>query len=244
MKDVQQNVLVDGLRIERVTGSATKNAGDLVCSRGSFGCRNITMQDIEIAAPAGFSCANAEGTAVNVTPSACLRMSTLKTDDSENEDEAAAISGMRSGAFVPLQADAGPLVCPQSLTTLQGIGHCIGVKPLGAAYVDASAGGADLFVYCSAQESAPQGSRVLYRYPFVTRAPGGVPVFGAPVVLEDWSPKFPLLYPKTVWQIDRHGPVYGAAFSGDYMHLLVLRNGPSSRLAFPPISYQDHHIVS
>ena len=56
---------------------------------------------------------------------------------------AAAGSGppLRSGEFVPLAARAGPLACPQSLTTQQGLGHCVGIRPLGAALVNASAGG-------------------------------------------------------------------------------------------------------
>jgi hypothetical protein len=53
---------------------------------------------------------------------------------------------LRSGEFVPLAANAGPLVCPQSLTTNEGIGHCVGIKPIGSAVVNSTTGGADIFV--------------------------------------------------------------------------------------------------
>ena len=153
--------------------------------------------------------------------------SPLKHDDGDGAGGSPSNLPLKSGEFVPLEADLGPLICPQSLTTLQGLGHCIGIRPLGAAFVNASAGGADIFVHCQAQLAAPQGGKFVYRFPFRKRTPSGVPIFGAPLVLPDWTRgAFPLLYPKVVWQDERpHGPVYGAAFTSDYMHLLVLRNG-------------------
>jgi hypothetical protein len=54
-------------------------------------------------------------------------------------------------------------VCPQSLTTLEGIGHCVGITPLGAAPVGAGARGADVFVQCKAQMGPPQGGTFTYR---------------------------------------------------------------------------------
>eukprot|EP01052_Picozoa_sp_SAG31_P063940 SAG31_NODE_22834_length_517_cov_0.691388_1_plen_66_part_10 len=45
---------------------------------------------------------------------------------------------LRSGDFVPLTEEAGPLICPQSLTTNEGIGHCVGIKPIGSAYTSAT----------------------------------------------------------------------------------------------------------
>ena len=67
-----------------------------------------------------------------------------------------------SGEFIPLSAP-GRLVCPQSLTTLEGIGHCVGITPLGAAPVGAGARGADVFVQCKAQMGPPQGGTFTYR---------------------------------------------------------------------------------
>lgn len=34
---------------------------------------------------------------------------------------------MESGQFVPLADESGMLACPQSLTTQEGLGHCIGL---------------------------------------------------------------------------------------------------------------------
>ena len=144
---------------------------------------------------------------------------------------------LRSGEFVPLAARAGPLACPQSLTTQQGLGHCVGIRPLGAALVNASAGGADIFVQCKAQAKAPQGSSFTYRYPFL-RAEQGVPVFGAPLIippptaaagrslagLDERGPEDPLTN-LVVWGSATGGGVYGATFSSDYMHLLRLEGG-------------------
>ena len=77
--------------------------------------------------------------------------------------ETAALSmTLPSGEFIPLSSP-GRLVCPQSLTTLEGIGHCVGVTPLGAAPVGAAARGADVFVECKAQMGPPQGGTFIYR---------------------------------------------------------------------------------
>jgi hypothetical protein len=124
-----------------------------------------------------------------------VQVSPLKHDDGDGAGGSSNLP--KNGEFVPLEADLGPLICPQSLTTLQGIGHCIGIRPLGAAFVNASAGGADIFVHCQAELAAPQGGKFVYRFPFRKRTPSGVPVFGAPLVLPDWTRgAFPLLYPK------------------------------------------------
>ena len=58
-------------------------------------------------------------------------------------------AGLRSGSFVPLADDAGFLACPQSLSTFDGLGHCVGIEPLGVTVgLHASL---DLYVQCSAQ---------------------------------------------------------------------------------------------
>ena len=72
MAHCSQNVHVQGLVIERITGSATVAAGSLTCSSGAFACRGILMRDISIDAPVGFKCQNAAGTSRNVTPASCL----------------------------------------------------------------------------------------------------------------------------------------------------------------------------
>eukprot|EP01043_Picozoa_sp_COSAG02_P005172 COSAG02_NODE_139_length_34376_cov_233.853663_10_plen_70_part_00 len=62
--------------------------------------------------------------------------------------------------------------------------------------------GADIFLHCGAQMKPPQGASLLYRYPFLGRelqGGVGVPVFGKPVALPDWSAEFPSLMPKAVW---------------------------------------------
>lgn len=113
---------------------------------------------------------------------------------------------LQSGHFLPVAAPSAALTCPQSLHSLDGIGHCIGVKPLGAAVFGGSR--ADVFVQCTAQMKPPQGNAFMYRYPFKSFDPTtGAPVFGAPVILETTgvfpSPKSNLslttLNPKTVW---------------------------------------------
>ena len=78
---------------------------------------------------------------------------------------------LRSGEFLPLEADSGFLACPQSLTTKQGLGYCIGVVPLGAAVVISNSTGADIFLQCVAQRVGPEygrpyGASVMYRYPY------------------------------------------------------------------------------
>ena len=65
---------------------------------------------------------------------------------------------MISGEFVPLDAESGFLACPQSLTTKQGLGYCIGVVPLGAAFVSSTAG-ADVFLQCVPQHTGPLDGR-------------------------------------------------------------------------------------
>jgi hypothetical protein len=96
-----QNVLVQGLVIERITGSATEAAGSLTCSSGAFACRGIIMRDISIDAPVGFKCQNAAGTARNVTPASCL-----KSDDDNvpiKYDDGAAL-------FISMQPPQDPLL--------------------------------------------------------------------------------------------------------------------------------------
>ena len=86
----------------------------------------------------------------------------------------AAALQMRSGEFVPLDAPSGFLACPQSLTTREGLGFCIGADPLGATATD-------VFVQCSAQRIEPEyGDSVMYRFPLVA-IDHGVPTFGAPI---------------------------------------------------------------
>ena len=73
MENVTQNVLISGLRIERVSGSAVAKAGSLRCSAGKFGCEGIVMRGVSISAPQGFDCSNASGVAQEVSPAACLQ---------------------------------------------------------------------------------------------------------------------------------------------------------------------------
>ena len=142
-------------------------------------------------------------------------------------------AAMRSGEFVTLAASSGFLACPQSLTTQQGLGHCVGIRPLGAAVVDPTAGGADVFVQCKAQAKPPQGQSITYRYPYLNRdTSSGAPVFGAPVVIEPWGrapaavdgPEDPMTN-LVVWGAAAGQGPYGATFTADTMHLLRLQNG-------------------
>ena len=147
---------------------------------------------------------------------------------------AARITALRSGDWVPLADEVGSLSCPQSKTTQQGIGHCIGITPLGAAIVGgtgAASRGADLFVQCKAQSTTwgqppafvPQGGTFTYRYLFLRFDNAtGAPVFAAqPIILPPWNAALPLLAPSAVWQgVNR--TARAAAFTSDYMHLLQL----------------------
>ena len=149
------------------------------------------------------------------------------TSGGSRADAVSAVApNLASGAFVALVDDYGPLVCPQSRTTQQGLGHCVGVVPLGAAVTHA-AGGADVFVQCTAQHDTgpggtPQGGSFTYRFPFSGRdAATGAPVFAAPVLLPPWNAQLPALSPRTVWQ-PRPQVVHAAAFTSDRMHLLEL----------------------
>jgi len=63
------------------------------------------------------------------------------------------LATLQSGSFVPLVEHAGPLACPQSLRTLDGLGHCVNITPLAAIKTKKFA---DIFVQCSAQMKAPQ----------------------------------------------------------------------------------------
>ena len=71
MAHVAQNVAITGLTLRRISGTAGV-AGSLQCSAPPFQCRRVAMEDVDIAAAAGFSCSNAAGSARNVTPRACL----------------------------------------------------------------------------------------------------------------------------------------------------------------------------
>lgn len=68
MAGCMQNVQIEGLRIQRVTGSATNKAGSVQCSGGKFGCKEVVMRDVHVLAPTGFDCQHATGIAYNVTP--------------------------------------------------------------------------------------------------------------------------------------------------------------------------------
>ena len=61
------------------------------------------------------------------------------------------LTGLRSGRFLPLAEDAGFLACPQSLSTFEGIGHCVGIQPLGVTVGSGMHPPLDLYVQCSAQ---------------------------------------------------------------------------------------------
>jgi hypothetical protein len=116
-------------------------------------------------------------------------------------------SPLHSGRFVPVVEQVAALKCPQSLGTLDGTGHCIGLTPLGAAMVDGP--GADIFVQCNAQMAPPQGNRFIYRYPFKSIDPTtGTPIFASPISMNTTG-VFPApisnlslatLRPKTVWR--------------------------------------------
>jgi hypothetical protein len=140
----------------------------------------------------------------------------------------AAVPGnLRSGHFVQLATGTGALACPQSLTTLQGIGFCVGVTPLGAAPVGPAAKGADLFLQCSGQHLGPREGSFMLRYPFLRRdAKSGVPVFGSPISLPQagvlpGNVSLVELHAKVVWA-GANGTVLAAVFSSDLMHLLRL----------------------
>ena len=132
---------------------------------------------------------------------------------------------------------AGPLVCPQSLTTQQGLGHCIGthslpstdqssmagdpaaapsqllgtgIHPLGSAVLGDAASGADIFVHCGAQMKAPQGASLLYRYPFLRRELHngvGVPVRASLFAL---SPLYSLPHARSTERPSGRPQVFGA----------------------------------
>ena len=139
------------------------------------------------------------------------------------------LSAVQSGEWLKLIDEAGPLACPQSLQTQQGVGHCVGISPLGSAVVG-SADGADVFVQCRAQSMTwgqppafvPQGGSFTYRYPYLgIDNATKVPIFGSPITIPPWDPLLPLLAPSGVWQGENH-TVQAAAFTSDYMHLLQL----------------------
>ena len=135
----------------------------------------------------------------------------------------AAALQMRSGEFVPLDAPSGFLACPQSLTTREGLGFCIGADPLGATATD-------VFVQCSAQRIEPEyGDSVMYRFPLVA-IDHGVPTFGAPITLPQegvlpGNVSLASLSIKTIVQTS-DSKVLLAAFSSDRMHILeLIQNG-------------------
>ena len=72
MAHVAQNVVIQGLVLINITGSASVAAGSFACSSGAFACKDITMNNIDIVAPAGFTCKHAVGRSDNVTPASCL----------------------------------------------------------------------------------------------------------------------------------------------------------------------------
>jgi hypothetical protein len=146
----------------------------------------------------------------------------------------AAFAALQSGQFVPLSTKAGFLACPQPLTTLQGIGQCVGIVPLRAAAAG-NASSADVFAQCTAQcwpKVPAQGGSFMYRLPFIRRDSKGLPVFGSPIslpqqgVLPDMRimSAWPTCIPRRFGGGDR-GEVYAAAFSSDCMHVLLLQNG-------------------
>ena len=105
---------------------------------------------------------------------------------------------LKSGEFVPLVEKAGFLACPQSLKTLDGYGHCVGLIPLGSAKVEGAVQPVpDIFVRCNAQMAPPQGNKYVYRYPFVSYdAETSAPIFGSPIKI---SPFENTLLPRFVW---------------------------------------------
>lgn len=160
-------------------------------------------------------------------PRRCVLAAALLSAASASSNVATEPTVLRSGEFVPLAASSGMLTCPQSLTTQQGLGHCVGIRPLGTAVVDLATGGADVFVQCKAQAKPPQGQSVTYRYPYVNRDPGsGAPVFGAPVTIPQWPgrPGDPMTN-FVVWGAAPGQTVYAATFTEDRMHVLRLDNG-------------------
>eukprot|EP00039_Didymoeca_costata_P008735 m.115566 g.115566 ORF g.115566 m.115566 type:complete len:400 (+) comp14210_c0_seq1:133-1332(+) len=66
---------VRNLTVRNVTGTAKTEVGKILCGTGPNRCDEITLEDIDISAPKGWSCQNAYGTFSNVTPSAanCLQ---------------------------------------------------------------------------------------------------------------------------------------------------------------------------
>jgi hypothetical protein len=160
---------------------------------------------------------------------AAAQQQQLTGDTSRQPVVASLPSSLRSGDFVPLagQQRIGTLACPQSLTTLQGIGFCVGVAPLGAAPVGPSATGADLFLQCSGQHLGAREGSFMLRYPFLRRdRKSGVPIFGNPISLSQdrvlpANVSLAALHAKVVWP-GPNGTVLAAAFSSDLMHLLQL----------------------
>ncbi len=141
------------------------------------------------------------------------------------------LAQLQSGEFIKVKEPAALLACPQSLNTLDGFGHCVGMIPLGSARVRGlSSKGKDIFVQCNAQMKPPQGNRFTYRYPYVKKdTRTNVPVFDAPVQI----PPFQLnsshgLLPKFVWEAKETASNYSsrsvraAAFTQTCMYILGL----------------------
>ena len=144
------------------------------------------------------------------------------------------LASMRSGEFIPLAEPYGFLACPQSLTTFEGLGHCVGIEPLGVVPRCVGCAVLDLFARCSAQVGPPQGNRLTYKYPLTgyDAPPGSYrPIFGDPIPV----PAPPRsggnqIQIQTIWAGDggvvgEPTVVHGAAVSSSAFHLLVLRNG-------------------
>ena len=138
---------------------------------------------------------------------------------------------LESGEFVKVKESSALLACPQSLNTLDGFGHCVGMIPLGAARVHGTTSkGRDVFVQCNAQMKPPQGNQFTYRYPFLERDENShIPVFDAPVRIAPFTTNFSTtILPKFIWETkvttktDFKPTVRAAAFTQDYMYILTL----------------------
>ena len=138
---------------------------------------------------------------------------------------------LESGEFVKVKESSALLACPQSLNTLDGFGHCVGMIPLGAARVHGTTSkGRDVFVQCNAQMKPPQGNQFTYRYPFLERDKNShIPVFDAPVRIAPFTTNFSTtILPKFIWETkvttktDFKPTVRAAAFTQDYMYILTL----------------------
>ena len=130
---------------------------------------------------------------------------------------------LESGQFVPLVEEAGFLACPQSLKTLDGLGHCVNIAPLAAVRAASNSGGADLFARCIAQMRAPQGGTYTYQFPFLRwDADSDVPMFEKPIMLTPATFKGYPVHPESIWKSPSDGSVRGLTVAPGLIHLLTL----------------------